>query len=128
MRYYTVMVNGEERVAASQDGKELFVLEVFADMNALIAAGGIEDVPEDAQKISGGDVKLLSPIPRPRQDVLCLGINYTAHAEEAERFSKESFGGERPYPIFFSKRVCAGLHFRLYHRQRCKRPEFADEA
>ena len=106
MRYYTVMVNGEERVAASQDGKELFVLEAFADMNALIAAGGIEDVPEDAQKISGGDVKLLSPIPRPRQDVLCLGINYTAHAEEAERFSKESFGGERPYPIFFSKRVC----------------------
>ena len=106
MRYYTVMVNGEERVAASQDGKGLFVLEAFADMNALIAAGGIEDVPEDAQKISGGDVKLLSPIPRPRQDVLCLGINYTAHAEEAERFSKESFGGERPYPIFFSKRVC----------------------
>ena len=95
MRYYTVMVNGEERVAASQDGKELFVLEAFADMNALIAAGGIEDVPEDAQKISGGE-----------QDVLCLGINYTAHAEEAERFSKESFGGERPYPIFFSKRVC----------------------
>ena len=50
MRYYTVMVNGEERVAASQDGKELFVLEAFADMNALIAAGGIEDVPEDAQR------------------------------------------------------------------------------
>ena len=62
MRYYTVMVNGEERVAASQDGKELFVLEAFADMNALIAAGGIEDVPEDAQKISGGDVKLPYPI------------------------------------------------------------------
>ena len=51
------------------------------------------------------DVKILSPIPRPRQDVLCLGINYAAHAVEADRFSSEAFGGERPYPIFFSKRV-----------------------
>ena len=106
MRYYTVLLKGEERVAASRDGKELFILEGFADMNELMTTGGIGDFPEGAQKISVTDVKLLSPIPRPQQDVLCLGINYTAHAEEAERFSKESFGGERPYPIFFSKRVC----------------------
>ena len=106
MRYYTVLLKGEERVAASRDGKELFILEGFADMNELMTTGGIGDFPEGAQKISVTDVKLLSPIPRPQQDVLCLGINYTAHAEEAERFSKESFGRERPYPIFFSKRVC----------------------
>ena len=89
MRYYTVLLNDEEKVAASTDGKEMFVLKAFADMNALIAAGGIKDFPEDAPKISAGDVKLLSPIPRPRQDVLCLGINYTAHAEEAERMTPE---------------------------------------
>ena len=72
----------------------------------MIAAGGVQAIPKDARKVNAETVKLLSPIPRPQQDVLCLGINYTAHAEEAERFSKESFGGERPYPIFFSKRVC----------------------
>ena len=27
--------------------------------------------------------ELLAPIPRPLQDVLCLGLNYTEHAEEA---------------------------------------------
>lgn len=51
------------------------------------------------------EVKVISPIPVPRQDVICLGINYYAHAEEAARFHDEAFGGERPVPIFFSKRV-----------------------
>ena len=106
MRYYTVLLNDEEKVAVSANGKDLYLLENYKDMDALIAAGGVQEIPKDARKVSPEAVKLLSPIPRPRQDVLCLGINYTAHAEEAERFSKESFGGERPYPIFFSKRVC----------------------
>lgn len=51
------------------------------------------------------DVTMISPIPYPKQDVICLGINYYAHAEEAARFHDEAFGGERPQPIYFSKRV-----------------------
>ena len=51
------------------------------------------------------NVRILSPIIHPKQDVICLGINYYAHAEEAARFSDEAFGGERPQPIYFSKRV-----------------------
>ena len=102
MRYYTVLLNDEEKVAVSTNGKDLYLLESYKDMDALIAAGGVHAIPKDAKKVNAEMVKLLSPVPRPRQDVLCLGINYTAHAEEAERFSKESFGGERPYPIFFS--------------------------
>ncbi|MBQ8490899.1 MAG: hypothetical protein IJ536_00015, partial [Acidaminococcaceae bacterium] len=89
MRYYTILLNGKEKVAASPDGKELFVLEEYQDMNALIAAGGIAKIPAEAAKVDRDAVKLLSPIPHPLQDVLCLGINYTAHAEEASRFSKE---------------------------------------
>lgn len=50
-------------------------------------------------------VKICAPIPRPRQDVICLGINYGDHALEAGKFSNEDFGGERPYTIYFSKRV-----------------------
>ena len=37
--------------------------------------------------------------------MICLGINYKAHAEEAERYSSEAFKKERPIPIYFSKRV-----------------------
>lgn len=50
-------------------------------------------------------MKILAPILRPKQDVICLGINYMAHAEESARYKKEAFGGERPYAIYFSKRV-----------------------
>lgn len=50
-------------------------------------------------------VKLCAPIPRPKQDVICLGINYLAHAEESARYKKEVFERERVYPIYFSKRV-----------------------
>ncbi|WP_352399725.1 fumarylacetoacetate hydrolase family protein [Anaerotignum sp.] len=51
------------------------------------------------------ELKVISPIPEPKQDMICLGINYYAHAEEAAKFHGEAFGGERPVPIFFSKRV-----------------------
>lgn len=51
------------------------------------------------------EVKLLAPIPVPEQDIICLGINYMAHAEESARYKNEAFGGERPYAVYFSKRV-----------------------
>lgn len=51
------------------------------------------------------NVVLLAPIPRPKQDIICLGINYMEHAAESARYKKEAFGGERPYAVYFSKRV-----------------------
>ena len=51
------------------------------------------------------EVRLLAPIPRPKQDVICLGVNYMDHAEESARFKKEEFDGKRPYAVYFSKRV-----------------------
>lgn len=47
-------------------------------------------------------VKLLAPIPRPRQNVICLGMNYVAHAIESDRAR-----GREPklpeHPVFFTK-------------------------
>ena len=51
-----------------------------------------------------GSVCLLAPIPEPRQDVLCLGLNYMAHANEARSFSA-SFASKEGWPVYFSKRV-----------------------
>lgn len=80
----------------------------FADMNALIEAPQAQ--LEAAVQAAGAalplsTVTLLAPIPRPRQDVICLGINYRAHADESTRYDAAAFGGERPVPIYFSKRV-----------------------
>jgi 2-keto-4-pentenoate hydratase/2-oxohepta-3-ene-1,7-dioic acid hydratase in catechol pathway len=55
--------------------------------------------------LSINDVCKMAPIPIPKQDIICLGINYMAHAIESARYKKESFGGDRPYPVYFSKRV-----------------------
>ena len=54
------------------------------------------------------EARLLAPIPHPKQDVICLGINYMAHAQEAARYKNENFNGERPFAVYFSKRAsCA---------------------
>lgn len=82
-----------------------------ADMNDFLQNATpkkLETLERNKELMEGiplGEVKLLSPIPYPKQDVVCLGINYYAHAEEAARFHDEAFGGERPVPIYFSKRV-----------------------
>ncbi|MBQ4347844.1 MAG: fumarylacetoacetate hydrolase family protein, partial [Firmicutes bacterium] len=51
------------------------------------------------------EIKLCAPIPRPAQEIICLGVNYAAHAEESARYKKESFATERKAPVFFGKRA-----------------------
>lgn len=73
------------------------------EMLAYILKKDPHDVPGAAPM---GDVKVLAPIPYPDQDIICLGINYAAHAEESLRFSKDSFAKDRSnQAIYFSKRV-----------------------
>lgn len=60
---------------------------------------------DDAFTIPMKDVKICAPIPSPAQDIICLGVNYREHAEEAARFKKEAFDIQASYPVYFSKRV-----------------------
>ena len=47
---------------------------------------------QDPYKIRGAapieEVRFLAPIKNPKQDVICLGINYMDHAEESARYKK----------------------------------------
>lgn len=108
MKLVTYLHNGREAVGLlDADGAAVRPLP-FADMNALIEAprARLEEAAQAAaESLPLSAVTLLAPIPRPRQDVICLGINYKAHAEEAEKYSAEAFKKERPIPIYFSKRV-----------------------
>ncbi|MBQ5534505.1 MAG: fumarylacetoacetate hydrolase family protein [Lachnospiraceae bacterium] len=107
MRYYTLRHKDVAHVAASQDGKRAYILRAYMTMNTLLLKGHDGTIPglSEAVDLDSPDVTLLSPIPHPRQDVICLGINYSEHAKEAESFDKEAFSKDRPDPIFFSKRV-----------------------
>ncbi|MDO4267227.1 MAG: fumarylacetoacetate hydrolase family protein [Eubacteriales bacterium] len=64
---------------------------------------------QDPYRIRGAarmeEVTLLAPIPVPEQDVICLGVNYMKHAEEAARYKREQFERDRDYAVYFSKRV-----------------------
>lgn len=126
MKFYTAEINGipEILVAFADDGiayrlnmlQKLSGKLAYKDMNELICRLGQEEkaqlqlLAKNTDALRGAAVtleavKLCAPIVHPRQDVICLGINYDAHAQEAGRFSDEAFGGERPYTIYFSKRV-----------------------
>lgn len=102
MKFVTYLLDGAEQVGLlSPDETSVYPLPC-RDMLELIECGPRPEEAGEAIPLSA--VQLLAPIPRPRQDVICLGINYKAHAHEAEQYSTE-FKKERPIPIYFSKRV-----------------------
>ena len=102
----------EEEVGILREERVLPLRELgfpYASMNELI----LNATPGERAAMAAAEgeglplasVRLLSPIPRPLQDVLCLGLNYSEHAREASGYSKDAFGLELAAPIFFSKRV-----------------------
>lgn len=79
-----------------------------ASMLELIDLGppALELAREVSERAQGGidlaALKLLAPIPRPRKNVFCLGLNYRDHAEEGAR----AMGRELKlpeHPIYFTK-------------------------
>lgn len=68
----------------------------------------LKELSQKAESVVGEDIEMVTlcaPIPVPEQDIICLGINYMDHAEESAKFHNEKFEGERPYAVYFSKRV-----------------------
>ena len=102
MKFVTYLLDGAERVGLLNADETAVHPLPCRDMLELIESGFRPEEAGEAIPLSA--VNLLAPIPRPRQDVICLGINYKAHADEAEQYSTE-FKKERPIPIYFSKRV-----------------------
>ena len=112
MKLITFEYNGVQQIGVlSKDETKVYPIKGYSSMNELIdsySEGLFNKLAEginESEAICFADVIKKAPIPNPRQDVICLGINYTEHAKESARFHNEAFGGERPYPIYFSKRV-----------------------
>ncbi len=108
MKLVTFLQDGRESVGVLTANETAVRPLPFADMNTLIEAPRdhlLSAVKAADISLPLSTVTLLAPIPRPRQDVICLGINYKAHAAESTHYDAAAFGGERPVPIYFSKRV-----------------------
>ena len=117
MKLVTCRYEDRERVgvitetAQAESGQEVVFLP-YPDMNSLIETAAADEKAweqlESVVHLKGvplADVKLLAPIPRPRQDVICLGMNYRDHEKEAAKYDAEAFAKERPAAVYFSKRV-----------------------
>ncbi len=106
MKIVTCVYEGKEYAGVLKEGGKVCLLGGVSSVNELIDNGGVkEGYIENGRDVDMSLVKVLAPIPEPKQDVICLGINYTEHAKESEKFDKAAFGGERPKAIYFSKRV-----------------------
>ncbi len=65
----------------------------FSQVKAFSELGAVHQLSE---------VQLTSPIPRPAKNIVCLGLNYSEHAQETAALRGRSASGPA-YPIFFTK-------------------------
>ena len=112
MKLVTYRRDGAEAVGVlRKDGAAILPLPA-PDMNTLIETMTLDQVraaAEAAEKAGAAvpltEAELLAPIPRPRQDIVCLGMNYMDHLKEAAHYNAEAFAKEKPVAVYFSKRV-----------------------
>jgi 2-keto-4-pentenoate hydratase/2-oxohepta-3-ene-1,7-dioic acid hydratase in catechol pathway len=118
MKFVTFKYNNIEEVGIlTKDEQGIYPIKTlgvnYENMNDLIENISAEELQMLQVSLEKGinefvptsDVCKMAPIPSPRQDIICLGINYMEHAIESARYKKEAFGGDRPYAVYFSKRV-----------------------
>lgn len=100
MKYVTFRYKGVELTGVLLEGA-VAPVRAFSSMEDLIRAGGVNSIP--AERVALEDAEILAPIPRPSQDVLCLGMNFADHTTEAARFHPSMV--RENYAVYFSKRV-----------------------
>lgn len=117
MRLVTYRKEAKQRIGAVRGDCLIDLSGVAPDMLTLIEGGPalldqarvVVDAASEADLIPLAQVALLAPIPRPRKNIVCLGMNYAEHARESAR------ARGRPevlplHPVFFTKAVTAITH------------------
>src|SRR3954452_8040588 len=93
MRFVNYASEQGPRAGVVRDGQVLEVRDAPpGGLQALVAAGALAGV-ETGDEVAGAE--LLAPIDRPGK-IICIGLNYRAHAEEGGREAPDT-------PAFFAK-------------------------
>ncbi len=103
MKLATFLHGGTEQVGILE-GAMAYPLPGFASMEELIRSGLPAEQLSAARAERGiplAEIKLLSPIPRPSQDIICLGMNFADHTKEAVKFHPGMV--RENYAVYFSK-------------------------
>ncbi len=101
---YVFILQGEQVLIPALDAQ--YAQPAWLDMLTLIESGidleAVVAAAPDSMRLDLTEVELLAPIPRPRRNVMCLGLNYLDHAEETA--SQVGRSAKAPdYPIVFTK-------------------------
>ncbi len=110
MRLVTYKDEGGIHLGALRDDSVVSLDHVAPDMLTLIDGGAAalkqaRDAVERAESTRPlSEVQLLAPIPRPRQNIVCLGMNYAEHARESMR-AKGLPETLPPHAVIFTKAV-----------------------
>jgi 2-keto-4-pentenoate hydratase/2-oxohepta-3-ene-1,7-dioic acid hydratase in catechol pathway len=107
MRLVTYRAEGAVQIGAVEGDGVVDLSAVAPSMLALIEQGPQGLSKARAALATGArrpltDVALLAPIPRPRKNIVCLGMNYAEHAYESAR-SRGQPEVLPEHPVFFSK-------------------------
>ena len=113
---YRDKTDGQARAGVSFDGATVYPLAAlgFEGLDALGFIKALEcrfdrvQVPAGAEGLPLESLELLSPIPHPEHNVLCVGLNYRAHV--AESHNAGILGKvEKPEAVYFTKNVNEAL-------------------
>ena len=108
MKLVTYQLNNQIKLGAWREDGIVDLAAVAPDMLSLIEMGADGLAQAQAQLEAAAtaapqdEVKLLAPIPNPRRNIMCLGLNYAAHANESNRV--KGFELDLPeFPVIFNK-------------------------
>lgn len=116
MRLVTYRTDADQKIGAVQGDSIIDLSSLAPDMLSLIDGGpALLDrarelvARDDTPRVPLNGTTLLAPIPRPRKNIMCLGLNYVAHAAESARARGRSVVVPE-YPVIFTKTVTAVNH------------------
>lgn len=99
MRLARYSASAEPDRVGMVDGEIVYELEGVRSISDLIGAGSLPS--PSSRGIPLSEVALQAPVPRPSMNVICLGRNYRAHADEMVRAGRD----RQDRPAFFTKAV-----------------------
>jgi len=119
-KFARLKTNGRAVWAAEHEGQLRSLEGVLPDADDLhglidLASGLPADTLARAPKLDASQVEWLQPVPRPGK-VICLGLNYAAHAAEGGNAAPE-------YPAFFMR----GATSLIAHQAPLLRPRVSDK-
>jgi len=117
MQFVTFVKNNKTNVGIIESNDTLIDLSFYSpeipnDLNQIIESNSLEKIknikknPKAESIVNNKDVTILAPIPVPRRDIICVGLNYHDHAKEFQSSGYDTNTSKKAapdHPIIFTK-------------------------